>query len=153
MLLEDFLAQAEIRRVMNRYNLSGDANDVEALAACFTEDGILETSGTLFAGRETILNGLNVRRRQRRANFVRHHLTTTEITLTGDGTASARSYFIVITDIGIDRSGVYSDKFRKDEGVWKIERRSVSIDFCSTDTRMNSLGPKSQSQAAEAAAP
>jgi hypothetical protein len=66
---------------------------------------------------------------ERRLTVVRHHLTTSKIDFTGPTEATGRSYFLVLTDIGIDHSGVYVDEYRRRDGRWWITKREVRIDF------------------------
>ncbi len=43
MTLDELLAREAIRDTMAQYNVSGDRLKVEEFAACFTEDGILQS--------------------------------------------------------------------------------------------------------------
>jgi len=47
------------------------------------------------------------------ASFVRHNLTTSQITFTGPDTARVRTYWFVMADNGPDHCGVYTDEFRR----------------------------------------
>jgi hypothetical protein len=146
MTLEDLLAREAIRDTLAKYNTSGDRSRAEEYAACFTTDGIIESedrSGNkaiYFEGRDAILawqtawknapKGSNdTPNVQRKAQFVRHNLTTSKIDLTGPDTANVRTYWMVITDVGPDHSGVYVDKFRKEDGHWLIAHRKVRTDW------------------------
>jgi len=66
-----------------------------------------------------------------KASFVRHHLGTCKIDLTGPTTAKVRTYWVAWTDIGPDHCGVYVDDFRKVGDEWLIALRRVRKDWVS----------------------
>jgi hypothetical protein len=136
--LEDLLAREAIRDTMAKYNHSGDSLRAEEFAACFTEDGILESvpSGSFrFTSRAEILAWQSGWRdapsadTPRGAKFVRHNLTSSRIELTGPDSAKARTYWVVMTDIGPDHCGVYTDMFRKIGDDWLIAHRKVRTEW------------------------
>ena len=143
--IEDLLAREAIRDTLAKYNASGDRSRTEDYAACFTKDGIIESAdrkggkGLYYEGRDAILAWQNAWKNtpkgeesavvKRSAEFVRHNLTTCKIDLTGPDTADVRTYWMVITDVGPDHSGVYVDKFRKEDGEWLIAHRKVRTDW------------------------
>ncbi len=147
MTLEELLAREAIRDTMAKYNVSGDRLKVDDYAACFTEDGVIESEeapGKLifrYAGREAIRDWQN-RWRNREpgqnavhgASFVRHHLSTCKIDVTSEGTATVRTYWVAWTDIGPDHHGVYVDDFRKEGEDWLISRRRVRRDWSSPNS-------------------
>lgn len=152
MNVDDLLAREAIRDTLAKYNTSGDRSRTEDYANCFTVDGIIESadrkggSGLYFEGRAAILAWQNEWKNtpkgssdtpnvQRRAEFVRHNLTTCKIDLTGPDTADVRTYWVVFTDAGPDHCGVYVDKFRKEDGQWLIAHRKVRTDWFSPDSR------------------
>jgi hypothetical protein len=125
-----------IRTTLAAYSVAGDRMQLEALAATFTAEGILEIStGGTFHGREAIVTGLraggNDAQARPRPSFVRHHLTTSLIELRAAQAAEGRTYFIVFTDIGADHAGFYSDKLCKVDGRWLFQHRRVMIDWVS----------------------
>jgi hypothetical protein len=137
--LDDLLAREAIRDTMAKYNHSGDSLRAEYFAACFTEDGVLESAsqgGFHYASRAEILAWQSSWRDRpasaetpRGAKFVRHNLTTSRIELTGPESAKGRTYWVVMTDIGPDHCGVYTDQFRKVGGEWLISHRRVRTDW------------------------
>jgi hypothetical protein len=139
MTIEDLLAREAIRDTMAKYNQSGDSLRAEDFAACFTEDGVLDSAspgGFRYASRSEILAWQSSWRDKpasaetpRGAKFVRHNLTTSRIEMTGSDSAKARTYWVVITDIGPDHCGVYTDLFRKVGGEWLISHRRVRTDW------------------------
>ncbi|MEY2943790.1 MAG: hypothetical protein RLY97_1804 [Pseudomonadota bacterium] len=147
MTLEELLAREAIRDTMAKYNTSGDRLKVDDYAACFTEDGVIESESApgvyifRYEGREAIrawqgrwLNreaGADV---VHGATFVRHHLATCKIDMTSSDTATARTYWVAWTDIGPDHSGYYLDHFRKTGDDWLIARRRVRRDWAAPDS-------------------
>ena len=127
-----------IRNVMSAYNVAGDRMRVEALAATFLDDGVLKTPSATYRGREDIVAGLSGRPRDStaptdapRPSVVRHHLTTSHVTLGGPDIAEGRTYFIVFSDVGPDHAGHYVDRMRKVDGSWLFEVRDVRVDWIS----------------------
>lgn len=142
MTLEDLLAREAIRDTLAKYNVSGDRLKVDDYADCFTEDGVIESERApgdyifRYEGREAIRAWQNRWKRREPgqdvvhgATFVRHHLSTCKIDLTGPDSARARTYWVAWTDIGPDHAGYYLDDFRKAEGRWLIARRRVRRDW------------------------
>ena len=148
--LEDLLAHAGIRDTMAKYNHSGDSLRAEEFAACFTEDGILESAqegGFHYTGRAEILawqtawrSGPPSAETPRGAKFVRHNLTTSRIELTGPHSAKARTYWVVMTDVGPDHCGVYTDTFRKVGEDWLIAHRKVKTEWWADNSHFRPRG-------------
>jgi hypothetical protein len=147
MTVEDLLAREAIRDCMARYTIAGDRLKVEDFIACFTDDAVMESERApgeyifRFAGKDAIHAWQN-RWRNREpgqdmvhgATFVRHHLSTCQIELTGPATARAKTHWVAWTDIGPDHSGYYLDDFRKVDGAWLISRRRVRRDWSAPDS-------------------
>ena len=135
MTVEEMLDREEIRLLLATYNSNGDRGRLEGLAGVFAEDGVLEGgSGFRAAGHEAIVTTLSSPRgpedrRHRRPAFMRHHLTTSLITFEDADTANGRSYYLVVTDLGPDHSGVYTDLFKRIDGRWRIAHRRSRIDW------------------------
>ena len=147
MTLDELLAREAIRDTMAKYNVSGDRLKADDFAACFTEDGIIQSERApgdyifRYVGRAAILEWQN-RWRSREpgadtvqgASFVRHNLSTCKIDLTGPITAKARTYWVAWTDIGPDHSGVYLDDFRRVGDDWLIALRRVRRDWAAAES-------------------
>lgn len=147
MTLEELLAREAIRDTMAKYNTSGDRLKVEDYVSCFTEDGIMESEFVLedkafrYAGKAEI-HAWQMRWLSRepggdtvhKASFIRHHLSTSKIDITGPDTAKARTYWVAWTDIGPDHAGYYLDLFRKVGEEWLIAHRRVRLDWESPDS-------------------
>ena len=157
MTVEELLAREAIRDTLAKYNMSGDSLRAEDFAACFTEDGVIESprgDGSFnfrHEGRAAIL-AWQTRWRSaepgsggpdvvRKASFVRHNLTTCKIDLTGPETARARSYWFVVSDNGPDHCGIYMDDFRKVGDQWLIARRRVRTEWNAPDSLFAAPAP------------
>ncbi len=142
MTLEELLAREAIRDTMAKYNTSGDRLKVEDFVSCFTEDAIMESERVTgvktfrYESRAEIL-AWQTRWRNRepgadtvhKAKFIRHHLSTSKIDITGPETAKARTYWVAWSDIGPDHAGYYLDEFRKVGESWLIAHRRVRLDW------------------------
>jgi hypothetical protein len=141
MTVEELLAREAIRDTMAQYNTSGDRLKVDDYVACFTDDAVMESEyvpedrAFRYAGKPAI-RAWQMRWLHRepgdavhKATFIRHHLSTSKIDLTGPDTAKARTYWVAWTDIGPDHAGYYLDDFRKEGDRWLIARRRVRIDW------------------------
>ncbi len=123
-----------IRQLMAIYNINGDRGRIDALAAVFADDGVIEFSGEASKGRAAIVARLSGGGTRNPAlELSRHHLTTSLIELDGDG-ATARSYFQVLTNQGLDHHGHYADRLVRTPDGWRIAHRSVRIDYQSPDS-------------------
>jgi hypothetical protein len=132
-------ALAEIRLLQATYNLNGDRLRLDALAGTFAADGVLETPAATYTGRDAIRAGLGSGRAAPTDyatphTFTRHHLTTSDVQLTGAHSAAGRTYFQVYTDIGLDHLGFYDDELVRENGAWRFSRRRVRLDWVSEQT-------------------
>ncbi len=148
MTLEELLARESIRQTMARYTTAGDRLHVEDFLAVFTENAILESEHTdpadafRYEGRREIARwqqhwrerAIDKTKAVHGASFVRHHLSTSDIELTGDSTATARTYWTAYTDIGADHCGYYLDRFEREGEKWLIAHRRVRLDWRSPDS-------------------
>lgn len=142
MTVDELLAREGIRHTLASYNMAGDRFRIDEFVAVFTEDAVLESLGASPGegfrcdGRAAIHSWMTdfQSRPPRPASieapkFVRHHLGTCLIELTGLETAKARTYFAVYTQIGPDHAGVYSDSFRKVGDRWLIAERRIRTEW------------------------
>lgn len=135
------IAREQIRDVISRYNHAGDRGDLDALLACFTENGVLDLADMAdLQGREAIRCHLSrvvadLAERTERA-LLRHHVSSVRIDLSGPDSASAASYFLVFTEVGLDHWGRYGDRFVRSAGGWLIAHRKVRVDGATPNSRM-----------------
>jgi ketosteroid isomerase-like protein len=134
------IAREEIRDVISRYNHAGDRGNLDALARCFTEGGVLDLEGEDdFVGRAAIhrrLASVVAASSERARPLVRHHVSSVRIELTGPDTATAASYFLVFTEVGLDHWGRYADQLARGDGEWRIAHRKVRVDGATPHSRM-----------------
>jgi hypothetical protein len=144
--LEELLARESIRQTMANYTMAGDRLRVDDFVAVFTEDAVLESDGVpesdafRYEGRQAVGEWLSrwsqsgsqpaqSATQAHQATFVRHHLSTSQIELTGSDTARARTYWVAYTDIGPDHAGYYLDSFRRVDDSWLVSHRKVRLDW------------------------
>lgn len=139
MTLEDLLAREAIRDLMARYTMAGDRLRIDDFVACFTDDAVIESErvppdrlfrhegrAAIRAWQERWLSGGSG---THGATFVRHHLSTSAVTLHDADSAEARTYWTAWTDIGPDHAGYYLDALRKVGGAWLIAHRRIRLDW------------------------
>jgi 3-phenylpropionate/cinnamic acid dioxygenase small subunit len=142
MTLDELLARESIRQTMANYTMAGDRLRVDDFVAVFTEDAILESEGVpesdlfRYEGREAMRAWFTRWKRPageamptHQATFVRHHLATSQIEITGVDSARARTYWMAYTDIGADHCGYYLDTYRKVQDHWLIAHRKIRLDW------------------------
>ena len=143
--VDELLAREAIRHTMARYTMAGDRLRTDEFIAVFTEDAVLASEGVdasdvfRYEGREAIREWIMRWSRPGAAQtpsatFVRHHLATSCIELTGPDTAKARTYWAAYTNIGPDHCGCYIDVFRKTGEAWLIAERKVRLDWRSPNS-------------------
>ncbi len=124
-----------IHNTLSAYAVAGDRLRIEALADTFLEDGVLVTPTATYGGKAEIIRGLSGRggnpaaSQGPRPTLVRHNLTTSHFEPVTKDSVQGRTYFIVLSDIGLDHSGHYQDRLRKVGGQWLFERRDVRVDW------------------------
>jgi hypothetical protein len=131
MTADECIARAAIADTLAICGQAGDARKTEAYVACFAKDGVLDLGDDgKIVGREALRAWMNAPSAFPQPDgappgFVSHHLTTCRITLTSDTTATARTYWMVTTAIGLDHNGYYDDFFAKDGELWLLTYRRI----------------------------
>ena len=135
--IDDLIAEAEIKDVHLRYCRENDRRDEELMRSCFHPDALIELHQPLdietfiALGRE-VLNRYTAT----------WHSTTNQLVEVDGSVAWAEHYTIsshrsAADDEGPERdfvvSGRYVDRMEKREGVWRIARRIMLVDFSRTD--------------------
>lgn len=129
MVADDLAADRDaIRDLLARYTYNGDRGHLDELAACFTDDGVLEYPARAPKGPAEIKASLSSGTRDARLTFVRHHITNPLIAIDGHS-ATARSYFTVHSNFGPDHSGTYDDRLVRTPEGWRFAHRRVRIDW------------------------
>jgi len=150
--IEEMLAREEIRQRMSEYAYFNDILDADNFASVFAKDGIFEGPITFVKGREEIVNWKRnnkvLQANGPRPEYVRHHIGTQYIVVTGD-TAQATTYWHVQTDVGLDHTGFYEDDFVREDGSWRIAHRRVRVKWRAENS---CLSPKAIKRAEEPSA-
>lgn len=150
MELWELVARESIRDCIARYNANGDSGRIDQMVEVFAPDGVMETHGQRYEGRETIhafMSAVVERSRpdsppsdpsettptqewiaRGRSPFIRHFTSTTQIDVLSETSARARSYYLFLTVHGLDHWGRYLDEFRLVEGRWLISHRREITD-------------------------
>lgn len=132
---------------------AGDARKADAYAECFTQGGVLDLTagrGQAIVGREAIRAWMKAPSvipppKDRPAGFVSHHLTTCAITLTGMDTATARTYWLVTSPVGLDHNGYYDDRFERVGEDWLIAHRKPRTLWMAADSLVRGASQSSPS--------
>ncbi len=125
---DDIGDRVAILDLLARYTHSGDRGRIAELAGCFAADGVLEYPGGRGTGPAEIAALLGSGAPRDGISFVRHHVAVPLIEIDGD-TASARSYFTVVSDNGPDHAGTYSDRIVRTGTGWRFAHRRVRVDW------------------------
>lgn len=133
----ELAAREAIRDTVARYAHFADGGRFADLAALFTEDGALEIAGEEpIHGRGAIERFLGAVKERLAGGGaparIRHHVSSLRIDLAGEDEATAGSYFLVVSDRGLDHWGRYRDVFHRVGDRWLFRERKVRVDGRST---------------------
>lgn len=124
-----------VRDLVARYTWAGDRGRSADLAALFAADGVLDVGehGGIWDGPDEIARQLDAVAERMVASGdtpgpVRHHVSSLVIDVVSPTEATASSYFLVVTAIGIDHWGRYRDRFVCTDERWRFVERSVRVD-------------------------
>lgn len=138
----ELVAREQIRDTLARYNWSGDAGRLDALADTFCADGVLEIRGLEpLRGRSeiaTFLGGITgkIAIDADVTPIVRHNVANLLFTELAPDRARVDSYFTVVTHMGLDHYGRYRDILVPESDTWLIKHRKVSTDWAAPDSAM-----------------
>jgi hypothetical protein len=134
-----------ITDLMNRYGVVHDFGSPDEYADLFTADGeIRSASGAVLVKGRDAIRGSAERDHQRfggvklpdgkTSSLMRHVVSNPVITSVGDKRATGSSYVMTVVtkgEIGPTIMSVsrYVDEFAKQDGVWRIARRQIVLDF------------------------
>lgn len=125
-------AREAIRDLVARYSALGDSGRLDALAELFCADAELEVEGRVHRGRPELRELFERAAGEARAGagirLLRHHVSTHTIDLLAEDRARGRCYYLVLTEVGLDHWGRYADAYRAQGGIWRFERRAVTVD-------------------------
>lgn len=142
----DLIACESIRDLLARYTWAADRGRTAEVGRCFTADGVLDVGehGGRWVGPEAISQELDLVAERAATSAsasrprpdpappspVHHHVSSVAISLDSHAAATVRSYFLVLTAIGVDHWGRYRDLVVEtapgDE--WLFRERVVIVD-------------------------
>lgn len=120
----------EILERLNRYILSIDSHDDAQFADNFHDDAIYVSPFGTAAGRAQILATIHQWHTGGITAGKRHMIGAWQIDVDGNKATSTSSYWVVNAKDGtaIVASGGYTDELTKKDGVWKLQKRTQTID-------------------------
>lgn len=133
-----------VRQTLADYTAATDRFDLHAVAACFSDAGVLEFTGGAepLTGPAKIAAGLGAavtrpaQPARRTPTHVRHHVSSIRFASVARDRVEASSYFAVHTDIGLDHWGRYRDVLLPVHGRWLFAHRRISVDAFAADSLM-----------------
>jgi len=136
MHIDELIARERVRDTVAAYTHAGDRARLDDLAACFTEDGVLEIKGQRSAqGREAIVRmlgqnavGDGVDRRSGGRFFIRHFVTNLRFDRITPERIESSAYFLVFTGAGPDHWGRYRDVLVPEGDRWLFAHRIAAVD-------------------------
>jgi 3-phenylpropionate/cinnamic acid dioxygenase small subunit len=126
-------AREQIRDTIARYAHCVDGGRFDELVDLFASDGVLEVEGdSVYRGPGAIRAFVTGTGRDLAAGTgvprIRHHVSNVLIEVEGPDRAGARSYFLAVTDRGVDHWGRYRDELVRVGDGWRFARRRVRTD-------------------------
>ena len=144
--IQDVVDRTLIRELMDRYGLVHDSGSPEEYADLFTADGeiaVAPGAPAIVKGRQALI--AQARRDHERfageptagggtTSIMRHLISNSQITLTGPDAAIGTCYVTTVVkkgDVGpaILSISRYTDRYTKQGGQWRIQRREITIEF------------------------
>lgn len=131
--IERLEAELALRTLAHRYCIAADHRDLDLWRTVWTADAVWETG----ADPEHVHTGIDaicaaVRRQWQAFPLMQHGTVNHVVDLGADGAATGRSDVIVHVRIEtgwITGGGTYLDRYRLDDGEWRIARRTVVRPF------------------------
>jgi hypothetical protein len=129
----ELAARELVRATVMRYVHLVDTGKLDDLLALFAEDATLEAGDLPPARGRPAIRALFLDTGSRLAAattrpLIRHHVSSLEVDILGRETATARSYFLAITERGPDHWGRYRDRLVQVDGQWLFQHRRVRTD-------------------------
>ncbi|MBA4022669.1 MAG: nuclear transport factor 2 family protein [Gordonia sp.] len=136
---EELIARELVRDRYAQYNRSGDKGRLDELAACFTEDGVMELRNSFVAsGRTGIIDALTRTSKQLVAhaatresfgrNIIRHHVASLRFASMTPVRIESSAYFVAFQSDAADHWGTYRDVLVKVDNDWLFESRLVLVE-------------------------
>ncbi len=128
MTAHEVAALAQIHQLLAKCAQAGDTRRAEDYAGCFTADGVLQLAHETITGQDAIAAWMHAPSPippppGAAPGFVSHHLTTCHVIFADLQSATARTYWLVMSAAGLDHSGYYVDQLRCVDAAWRISCR------------------------------
>ena len=131
-----------VRQTLSDYTAGTDRNRLDDIAACFAPDGVLAFSGgEPMVGPSAIVAGLGAQVNRFAAGpvpltHVRHHVSSVRFGAVTRDRVEVSSYFLALTNIGVDHWGRYRDVLVPVDDRWLFASRQATADGFSSDSLM-----------------
>jgi len=133
-----------IRELMDTYGVVHDQGSADEYADLFADDGEIVTGGPAsIKGRQALV--AQARRDHERfdqekgadgkmTSIMRHLISNAQISITGPNTATGTCYVTTVVKKGSVGPAIlsvsrYSDRYTKQNGRWRIQRREIALEF------------------------
>ena len=124
-------AREQIRDLVARYNVQGDAGRLGEMLELFAPDAELAFEDRVHRGLDEIramFTDAAQSTRARPRGLLRHFTATHQIDLLDRDRARGRCYFQALTESGLDHWGRYVDEYRRIDGLWRYATRRIELD-------------------------
>ena len=131
-----------VQQTLADYTAGTDRNRIEDVAACFAPDGALTFTGREpMVGPAAIVAGLSAQVDRFAENpvpltHVRHHVSSVRFGLVTRDRVEVSSYFLALTNIGVDHWGRYRDVLIPVNSRWLFASRQAVADGFSPESLM-----------------
>jgi hypothetical protein len=131
-----------IRQTLADYTAGTDRNRLDDAAACFAPDGVLAfTGGEPMVGPAAIVAGLSAQVSRFATGripltHVRHHVSSLRFGLVTRDRVEVSSYFLAVTNVGVDHWGRYRDVLVPANDRWLFASREAIADGFSPESLM-----------------
>jgi SnoaL-like protein len=142
MELWEIAVRESVRQTLADYTAGTDRNRLEDIAACFAPEGVLKISGgDPMIGRAAIVTGLGAQVSRFATSpvpltHVRHHVSSVRFGLVTRDRVEVSSYFLAVTNIGVDHWGRYRDVLVPVGDRWLFASREATADGFSAESLM-----------------
>ena len=138
----ELAVRESVRQTLADYTAGTDHNRITDVTACFAPNGSLKfTGGEPMIGPEAIVAGLGTQVDRFAAGpvpltHVRHHVSSVRFGAVARDRVEVSSYFLALTNIGIDHWGRYRDVLVPVDGRWLFGSREAAADGFSSESLM-----------------
>ena len=138
----ELAVRESVRQTLADYTAGTDRNRITDVAACFAPNGSLKfTGGEPMIGPAAIVAGLGTQVDRFAAGpvpltHVRHHVSSVRFGAVARDRVEVSSYFLALTNIGVDHWGRYRDVLVPVDGRWLFASREAAADGFSSESLM-----------------